>query len=106
MNRSNAGPKRLSAILSEWRADPTRALALETSALGTLVEYTMAPPWDGAVDVIEALVEAFGITLDVDLGSLDLNHTKPSKLKQEYPLFGTLQDSLERAKSAPDEAAG
>ncbi|MEX0375477.1 hypothetical protein [Spiribacter pallidus] len=106
MTRSNAGPKRLSAILSEWRADPTRALALETSALGTLVECTMAPPWNGAVDVIETIADELDVTLDVDLRSLELNDTKPSRLKQEYPLFGTLQESLRTAKSAPDEAAG
>ena len=102
---SKARAKRLSAILEVWRDDLPAEFELDTSQLSEVITITMAPPWAGAIDAIEALAAETGIRLDVDLRSAGLNPTRPSKLKQEYPLFAALQGSLQRAEKAPEKTS-
>ncbi|MEX0450086.1 hypothetical protein V6X63_10040 [Spiribacter sp. 221] len=103
---ANALAKPCSVIRSAWQNKISFDLHADPSRLDEAIAITMAPPWEGAMDVIEALAEELGITLHCDLQASALPSDKPSKFRREYPLFAALYHSLARAKRAPSEAAG
>lgn len=93
-----------SAILTAWRAMVPAGVDLDNGPLGSLITTVMAPPWKGAISVIEMLAEERGITLDVDLQALPLNEGKPENLRQEYPLFAEIRASLGKKTAAGQPA--